>query len=94
MNKEELNDLRKSLNSVDEEIVALLGKRIDICRTVAELKRHTGIPMMQPKRVDEVKARCAELALEHQVDPDFVRNLYGMIIGETCRVEDEIIEAS
>ena len=82
---------RTSLNDLDEQLIELLGKRIDVCRDVAQFKRENSIPMMQGKRVDQVKARCAELALAHQVDPDFVRKLYTMIIDETCRVEDEII---
>ena len=90
---EVLNDYRQKLNGLDEQIVELLGKRIDICRDVAQFKRENGIPMMQGVRVDEVKDRCARLASEHQIDPEFVRELYAMIIDETCRVEDEIIDS-
>ena len=48
--------------------------------------------MMQPGRVAEVKERCAQMAREHGIDPDFARQLYGLIIDEACRMEDEIID--
>jgi chorismate mutase len=87
-----LTALRQQLNSLDEQIVRLLGRRYEICRAAARHKRENGIPMMQPGRVAEVKERCARMAGEHEVDPGFVRRLFGMIIDEACRMEDEIIE--
>lgn len=87
-----LTAFRKELNSLDEEIVRLLGRRYEICRAVAHHKREHGIPMMQPGRVNEVKERCARMAGDHNVDPDFARRLFGMIIDEACRMEDEIID--
>lgn len=89
---EKLLAFRGELNAVDAEIVRLLGRRYAICRAVAVFKREHGIPMMQPGRVAEVKERCAQLAREHGIDPDFARQLYGLIIDEACRMEDEIID--
>jgi chorismate mutase len=89
---DKLAGFRGELNAVDAEIVRLLGRRYGICRAVAHYKREHGIPMMQPGRVAEVKERCAQMAREHGMDPDFARRLYGMIIDEACRMEDEIID--
>ena len=47
---------------------------------------------MQPARVEQVKDRCADKAAQRAVDPDFMRSLYSLIIDETCRIEDEIIQ--
>jgi 4-amino-4-deoxychorismate mutase len=85
-------DFRRELNSVDEQIMQLLGRRYEICRAVGEYKREHNVPMMQPARVTEVKERCARMASQHNISPDFARRLFGMIIEEACRLEDEIIE--
>lgn len=87
-----LEGFRARLDVIDEEWIKLLGKRMQVCREVAQYKREHGVPMMQSARVEAVKARCASLAINHNVDPDFVRNVYAMIIDETCRIEDEIID--
>lgn len=89
---EALVRFRSQLNEIDESIVELLGKRYAVCRSVADFKRENGIPMMQPSRVAEVKERCAKLAELHGVNPEFARRLYGLIIDEACRLEDEIID--
>jgi 4-amino-4-deoxychorismate mutase len=86
-----LMNFRQELNSVDEQLIRLLGRRYEICRAVGQYKREHDIAMMQPGRVAEVKERCARMASEHNVDPEFVRRLFGMIIDEACRMEDEII---
>ena len=83
---------RQQLNSLDEEIVRLLARRFQVCRAVAHHKHEHGIPMMQPGRVTEVKERCARMASELGMDPEFARRLYGLIIDEACRMEDEIID--
>jgi chorismate mutase len=41
--------------------------------------------------VAAVKDRCARLAITHHIDPDFIRQLYDLVIKESCRIEDEII---
>ncbi len=91
---EGLAEFRAQLNALDKQLVELLGERIAICRDVARFKRERGIAMMQSARVDEVKERCAALAAQNDVDPDFARRLYSLIIDETCRVESEIIDAA
>ena len=87
-----LLNFRRELNSVDEQIIRLLGRRYEICRAVGHYKRQHDIPMMQPGRVAEVKERCARMARENHVNPEFAVRLFGMIIDEACRMEDEIIE--
>jgi chorismate mutase-like protein len=88
----DLSEFRSELNKIDEQIVALLGQRFTIIRKVADYKKDNLVPMMQPGRVEEVKDRCAESAIAHEVNPELLRNLYSLIIDEACRVEDEIID--
>jgi len=90
---EELAKYRTALNAIDEQIIALLGQRYAICRSVARHKKERHIPVMQHDRVDEVKDRCAGMAAQQQIDPDFIRELYSLIIDEACRIEDDIINS-
>ena len=88
---EQLAKYRLALNAIDEQIIALLGQRYAIIRNVARHKKEQGIAIMQRNRVNEIKDRCADMAARQQVNPDFVRKLYALIIDEACRIEDEII---
>lgn len=88
---EQLAKYRAALNTIDEQIIALLGQRYAIVRNVARHKKEQDIAIMQHDRVNEVKERCAHMAAQQQMNPDFVRKLYDLIIDEACRIEDDII---
>ena len=89
---ERLAEYRKELNEIDASLIELLGRRFKIIRDVGDYKSVTNIPMMQSKRVDEVKDRCAKMGEEYGLDGGFIRNLYTLIIDEACRIEDIIID--
>lgn len=87
-----LAQFRQEIDSLDTQIIEALGKRFEVCRQVAHFKKVNNIPMMQPGRVEQVKQRRQELGVQHSIDADFMLNLYSLIIQESCRIEDEIIE--
>ena len=87
-----LEGFRAEIDAVDSQIVEALAKRFEICQRVANFKKQHGIAMMQPERVEAVKQRRRELAMQYVLDGDFMVALYSVIIQETCRMEDEIID--
>lgn len=94
MNADEaLAGFRQEIDTLDEQLIDALSRRLALCSRVAELKREHGIPMMQPHRVDEVKRRCARLGAHKGLAEPFVYELYSLIIDHACRLEDEIIDA-
>jgi cytochrome P450/chorismate mutase len=86
-----LGKFRERLNPIDEEISRLLGERFQICREVAEYKDEHGIPMMQPERVAEVCARYLARGAEAGLPEDFSADLFELLIGATCKLEDELM---
>lgn len=91
-----MNDLepfRRRLDRLDDEIARLLGERFDVCREIALHKREHGIPMMQPERVEQVRARYLARGVEVELPADFTVELFELLIGATCRMEDELIAA-
>ena len=88
-----LDEFRTRINQLDEQLAEILGERTEICREVAVFKKANNIPMMQSGRVEEVKDKAAARGEGHRLHPDFMRALYTLIIDESCRIEDEIIDA-
>jgi chorismate mutase-like protein len=88
----DLESYRHRLDRIDDQIAHLLGERFDICRAVAHYKSAHDIPMMQPDRVAEVRARYLARGLTVDLPPDFSVALFELLIAATCRVEDEIID--
>ncbi len=86
-----LETLRADLDRIDAEFLGALGARIALCRSIAHYKREHGVPMMQPHRIGVVQQRGARFAEANGLDVTFMKQLYDLIIGETCRIEDLII---
>jgi cytochrome P450/chorismate mutase len=86
-----LTRFRERLDPIDEEISRLLGERFQICREVAEYKSEHGIPMMQPERVAEVCARYLARGSAAGLPEDFSAELFELLIGATCKLEDELM---
>jgi chorismate mutase len=89
-----LNDLRQRIDALDDEIVERLGARLNLVREVAVTKQASATPVMQPGRVDEVKARCRTRGATLALRGEFVDALYDLIIGEACRIEYEAMSAA
>lgn len=94
MSENGLTGFRERLDPIDAEIARLLGDRFQICREVAAYKNEHGIPMMQPDRVAEVRARYQVRGAAVGLPEDFVAELFELLIGATCKLEDELMEGS
>lgn len=94
MSENGLEPFRRRLDRLDDEIARLLGERFEVCREIALYKHAEGIPMMQPDRVAEVRARYLARGAEVELPADFTGDLFDLLIAATCKEEDELIEAA
>ena len=89
-----LESFRERLDPIDDEIARLFGERFEICREVAYFKSERGIPMMQPERVAQVRARYLARGEEADLPAEFMADLFDLLIAATCKLEDELMEGS
>jgi chorismate mutase len=87
-----LEPFRRRLDVIDDEIARLLGERFEICREVAVYKSENEIPMMQPDRVEIVRARYLERGAEASLPEEFSADLFDLLIAATCKAEDELMD--
>ena len=78
-----LEEHRKRIDRIDEEILKLLEERVEEARKIGEEKRKAGKSVRDPTREDEV--------LEHVVrstklEPSFAKKIFKLIV-EYCRNE-------
>jgi chorismate mutase len=88
-----LEPFRRRLDTIDDEIARLLGERFEICREVARFKSEHGIPMMQPDRVEEVRARYLARGANAKLPAQFSGDFFDLLIAATCKEEDELMAA-
>ncbi|MCI8624402.1 MAG: prephenate dehydratase [Provencibacterium sp.] len=59
-----LEQLRGELNGLDEQLIALYRRRMDLVQQVARYKIEKGLPVFQPEREQQVLDRVARMAGE------------------------------
>ncbi len=82
-----LDDLRRQIDEIDEELVGIISKRLSIMPEVAEIKRRGNVGIDQEGREREVIENIRRKAEEKNLDPDFVEKIMVEIIGESKRIQ-------
>lgn len=91
-NPNNLEVLRHELDSIDDQIVRLIGERFEIIRKIGILKRDSEIPMMQPARVNHVVAKYRQGFERMGLDANLGGKIAELIIAEACSLETKIMD--
>ena len=73
----ELSELRNEIDNIDNELVRLFGKRMDIAAKVADYKKENGLPIYVPAREREILKDVAEKAGPEMAN--YTRVLYSLL---------------
>src|ERR1700733_9207261 len=84
---------RAKIDTLDAQIVALLGERFGVIGDVAKLKAEHGIAPILPDRVEEVVQHARARAEKAGVDPKLVEQIYRFIIDTACKQEEDYARA-
>ena len=82
-----LSSLRTEIDEIDAGIVALLARRLEVCREVADVKARFDTQVIQPERVRQVLATRRQWSIDKGVDPDFAEHIFRTLLAETHRIE-------
>ncbi len=86
--EKELIRLRKEIDSLDEEMVKLLNKRVDLAHRIGTVKRRLHLPVYVPEREEQVIQNIQRINTG-PLPGEALRHLYERIIDETRRLEQE-----
>ncbi|MBE6976196.1 MAG: bifunctional chorismate mutase/prephenate dehydratase [Ruminococcaceae bacterium] len=73
----DIQDLRKEIDSIDDQLVALFGQRMDIAAQIAAYKREHNLPVFAPAREREKLQDVAQKAGPDMAN--YTRVLYSML---------------
>ena len=86
---QEFSQCRQEIESIDNEIVELLARRLRLGQRTGELKRIAGLPILDPTREAAVIRRVAAVAREAGLPPEPVREVFWQIVGMSRRAQEE-----
>jgi chorismate mutase len=82
----DLEALRRSIDSVDQQILKLLHDRVRLVMQVGEYKRERGIPVYDPARERALLDRLCKAA-EPPLDAETIRRIFERLVDESRRLE-------
>ncbi len=87
--QERLDELRKRIIAVDDEIIQMIGERRDLVIEVGRIKESLGLPILDPAREARVVRRVAERSRALGVDEELTRDVIWRIISSARQTQSE-----
>ena len=84
--EQELENLRRQLDTIDQKIVSLLAKRQAEVEHVVKLKKTHNLPVYHPAREENLISHLRNQGAEAGLDSDYIEELYRRILRQS-RVE-------
>lgn len=83
-----MQNIRDEIDDIDNEIVQLLSKRMDLVKELGQLKQSSGTDIQDKARETEILNRLKTLAGEKGLYPDFIDHLYSCIFIESRKLQE------
>ena len=91
--QDEMADVRKVIDALDDEIVALFAKRQRQIERAARVKPLLELPARVPDRIDEVIARVLGSARREELSMELALTLWTHVIEWSIRYEEKLMGA-
>ena len=89
----EISRYRALLDEIDNDLMRLISKRMQIAREIGEIKREKGLTVFQPFRYNEVMERYAADSALHSLDVEAMKDIFEVIHSESIRQQLKIVNS-
>ena len=87
----EIARYRALLDEIDNDLMHLIAKRMQIAREIGEIKREKGLTVFQPFRYNEVMERYTADSALHSLDVEAMKDIFEVIHSESIRQQLRIV---
>ena len=86
----ELEVVRKEIEEIDREILALISRRVNLAEKVLESKRINGTSINDRTQNEVVINRAVNAATELNLDVGLVKNIFDVLIRMSIERQEEL----
>ena len=90
--KQTIGELRERIDALDEALVELLAKRMDVCREIGRIKKENNISIIQTERWEKALSKVESAAVEAGLDKAYVKAVFNEIHNASVSEQNNIIE--
>ena len=87
MTEDKLENLRKEIDVIDNEIVKLFAKRFEVVKQIGVFKKENKIDVVDDKRFQKVLEKVENLAGKNGISKKFIHEIYEQIHDYSCDLE-------
>lgn len=92
MKGDSISDLRKQFEAIDKDLLILLGKRIDLSKKIAVLKKEKAINILQTNIWEKQLQNRLKENEALKIDADFLKTFFSLIHEESIRIQKKELE--
>lgn len=86
-----LDDLRAKINEIDNQIVDILGDRMDVVKAIGKYKRDNNITILQPNRWNEILKTRLEQGNNKGLSTEMLTEIFQSIHNESINKQTQIM---
>lgn len=75
-----LEELRKKIDKINEEIISLFARRFQMTKQIAHVKKRQHIPIDDFQREDLQRETLRALAKRYQLSPSVIEDMFALFI--------------
>ena len=87
-----LREIRDRINSIDYQIIDLVSKRISLVPDLTCYKQENNLTPFQAEREKQMHRRYWQIAIEKKINPELVRKIFDLIISESTKLQEEMMQ--
>ena len=85
-----LDELRQEIDLLDEKLLKIIAKRMDIVREIGNLKKEKNLEALDKNRWQSVLKKIKEAAKNNNLSEEFVEKLYHEIHQAALKLQGKI----
>ena len=80
-----LNQFRRNLIEINNDIISLIAKRNNICLEIHKIKKELKLPLTDKTREQKVIKKAKKIAINYKINPKLIEEIIQLIIKESKR---------
>lgn len=91
--QDQIEQTRQILDTMDAEVVDLLGKRMELVKQLGHIKIDNNIAIFQQERWREIIESRTQWGIKNNLDADFILRLFELIHDKSIKTQFELLNA-
>ena len=91
--RQNLNNLRAQIDVIDNQLIDILGKRMNVADSIGSLKKEKNVAVLQTNRWNSILGNMILEGQEHGLSEEFVLKMFKAIHQESINHQEAIINS-